>query len=100
MKIGILSLALAGTLSAQVSTELQSFGMIVTAEPYYSVTQPSDVVVMENVIRADTLGKAEVIDAKYELLKRGSYVFRPNESATRNVNLATAGGGVSLDSKK
>jgi len=83
-----------------VSTELQSFGMIVTAEPYYSVTQPSDVVVMENFIRADTLGKAEVIDARYELLKRGSYVFRPDESPVQNVNLATAGGGVAQDSKK
>ena len=50
-----------------VSTEFQSFGMIVTAEPYFAVSQPSDVVVMENVLRSDTLGKAEVIDAKYEL---------------------------------
>ena len=41
--------------------------MIVTAEPYFAVSQPSDVVVMENVLRADTLGKADVIDAKYEL---------------------------------
>ena len=56
-----------------VSTEFQSFGMIVTAEPYFAVSQPSDVVVMENVLRDDTLGKADVIDAKYELLKRGSY---------------------------
>ena len=40
-----------------VSTEFQAFGMIVTAEPYFAVSQPSDVVVMENVLRADTLGK-------------------------------------------
>ena len=39
---------------------------------------------MENVLRADTLGKAEPIDAKYELLKRGSYVFHPDQSAMRN----------------
>src|SRR5207244_8935697 len=44
-----------------------------TAEPYYSVTVPSDVVVMENVIRTDTVGKIEEIDAKYELLPRGQY---------------------------
>ena len=68
-----------------VTTELQSFGMIVTAEPYFAVTQPSDVVVMENVIRRDTLGKADVIDAKYELLQRGSYPSRPNESALRTM---------------
>lgn len=68
-----------------VTTELQSFGMIVTAEPYYAVSQPSDVVVMENVIRPDTLGRVEVVDAKYELLKRGSYTFRPDESALRSM---------------
>jgi outer membrane protein OmpA-like peptidoglycan-associated protein len=61
-----------------VTTELQAFGLIVTAEPYFAVTQPSDVVVMENIVRADTMGKVEVIDAKYELLQRGSYQFDPN----------------------
>jgi outer membrane protein OmpA-like peptidoglycan-associated protein len=58
----------------QVTTELQSFGMIVTAEPYFAVTQPSDVVVLENVIRPDTEGKVQAIDAKFDLLKRGQYV--------------------------
>ena len=56
-----------------VSTELQVFGLVVTAEPYFAVTQPSDLVVMENVMRADTKGKIEEIDAKYELLQRGQY---------------------------
>jgi archaellin len=56
-----------------VTTELQAFGLIVTAEPYYSVTRPSDLVVMENVVRRDTVGKIEEIDAKYELLQRGEY---------------------------
>jgi outer membrane protein OmpA-like peptidoglycan-associated protein len=58
-----------------VTTELQSFGLVVTAEPYFAVTQPSDVVVMENVIRDDTRGKFQVVDAKYELLKRGQYTM-------------------------
>jgi len=53
------------------TTDLQSYGMIVTAEPYFSVSQPSDVVVMENFIRNDTSGTLEQVDAKYELLKRG-----------------------------
>src|SRR5215470_4438874 len=57
-----------------VTTELQAFGLIVTAEPYFAVSQPSDVVVMENFIRKDTVGKVEEIDAKYELLKRGQYI--------------------------
>jgi len=56
-----------------VSTELQVFGLVVTAEPYFAVTQPSDLIVMENVMRADTKGKIEEIDAKYELLQRGQY---------------------------
>lgn len=56
-----------------VTTELQAFGLIVTAEPYYAVTQPSDVIVMENVVRQDTVGKVDEIDAKFELLQRGQY---------------------------
>ena len=56
-----------------VTTQLQAFGLVVTAEPYFGVTQPSDVVVMENFVRADTQGKVEEIDAKYELLPRGQY---------------------------
>ncbi len=68
-----------------ISTEFQVFGMIVTAEPYFAVSQPSDVVVMENIVRGDTLGKVELIDAKYELLKRGSYVFKADQSAIRSM---------------
>src|SRR5713101_5352650 len=60
------------------TTELQSFGLIVTAEPYFAVTQPSDVVVMENVIRRDTTGTIEQVDAKYELLQRGQYTLNVN----------------------
>ena len=56
-----------------VTTELQSFGLVVTAEPYFGVTQPSDAVVLENFVRKDTVGKVEEIDAKYELLPRGQY---------------------------
>jgi outer membrane protein OmpA-like peptidoglycan-associated protein len=56
-----------------VTTELQVFGLVVTAEPYFSVTRPSDLIVMENVVRKDTQAKIEEIDAKYELLKRGQY---------------------------
>jgi len=57
----------------EVSTDLQVFGLVVTAEPYFAVTQPSDLIVMENVVRADTAGKIEEIDARYELLQRGQY---------------------------
>jgi outer membrane protein OmpA-like peptidoglycan-associated protein len=57
----------------QVTSNLQSFALIVTAEPYFAVTQPSDVVVMENEIRSDTKGTVEQVEAKYELLQRGLY---------------------------
>jgi hypothetical protein len=60
------------------TTELQSFGLIVTAEPYFAVTQPSDVVVMENFVRHDTAGTIEQVDAKYELLQRGQYTLNVN----------------------
>jgi outer membrane protein OmpA-like peptidoglycan-associated protein len=57
-----------------VTTDLQAFAMIVTAEPYYAVRRPSNVVVMENVIRQDTRGTSEAVDAKYELIDRGGYI--------------------------
>ena len=66
-----------------VTTELQSFGMIVTAEPYFAVTQPSDVVVMENVVRRDTLGKIDEVDASYELLQRGQYTLNVDRAQVR-----------------
>ncbi len=56
-----------------VTAELQAFALIVTAEPYFAVIQPSDVVVMENVVRPDTMGSIQEMDAKYDLLERGQY---------------------------
>jgi outer membrane protein OmpA-like peptidoglycan-associated protein len=57
----------------QVTTRLQTFGLIVTAEPYYAVSFPSDEVVLENIVRADTKGQVDAVDAKYELLLRSRY---------------------------
>jgi outer membrane protein OmpA-like peptidoglycan-associated protein len=57
-----------------VTTDLQAFALIVTAEPYYAVRQPSNVVVLENVIREDTKGTSEAVNAKYELMERGGYI--------------------------
>lgn len=61
-----------------VTTELQEFGLIVTAEPYFAVTRPSDVVAMENEVRSDTNGGVEPIEAKYELFERGQYLHLAN----------------------
>jgi len=58
----------------EVTTDLQAFALIVTAEPYYAVRRPSNVVIAENVIRADTVGTSEAVDAKYELIDRGGYI--------------------------
>jgi outer membrane protein OmpA-like peptidoglycan-associated protein len=57
-----------------VTTDLQSFALIVTAEPYYAVRRPSNVVILENEIRPDTVGTSEAVDAKYELIDRGGYI--------------------------
>jgi outer membrane protein OmpA-like peptidoglycan-associated protein len=67
----------------KVTTELQAFALVLTAEPYFAVSQPSDAVVMENVFRPEkfaslkdgTQGRPDIVDAKYELLKRGSYLM-------------------------
>lgn len=83
-------LALNGDHSKLLATSsLQVFGLIVTAEPYFAVTQPSDVVVMENFVRTDTTGTIEQVDAKYELLKRGQYVL--NRSAYQPVRINPKG---------
>jgi len=57
-----------------VTTDLQAFALIVTAEPYYAVRQPSNVVILENVVRETTKGTTEAVNAKYELMERGGYI--------------------------
>jgi len=57
-----------------VSTDLQAFALVVTAEPYYAVRQPSNLVVVENIVRTDTKGTFEAVDTKYDLLERGGYI--------------------------
>jgi len=70
-----------------VTTDLQAFGMIVTAEPYFAVTQPSDVVVLENFVRPDTKGIVEQVNAKYELLKRGQYTVNVPPAELKPIQL-------------
>ncbi len=57
-----------------VTTDLQAFALIVTAEPYYAVRRPSNVVVEENELLPGTVGTSEAVDAKYELIGRGGYI--------------------------
>lgn len=65
----------------RVTTDYQAFAMIVTAEPYSAVRLPSDVVVLENEVRSDTVGKIEQVEARYELMPRGQYSWQvPDKS--------------------
>jgi hypothetical protein len=58
-----------------VTTDLQTFGLVVTAEPYFAVSQPTDRVVLENYARPDTRGRVEEITAQYELLDKNYLAF-------------------------
>jgi outer membrane protein OmpA-like peptidoglycan-associated protein len=64
-----------GKISLDVTTDLQAFGMIVTAEPYFAVVRPSNVVVAENILRQETKGFEEPIDAKFDMLEGGQYTI-------------------------
>jgi outer membrane protein OmpA-like peptidoglycan-associated protein len=64
-----------GKSSIEVTTDLQAFGMIVTAEPYFAVTRPSNLVVEENMIRQETKGWEQPIDAKFDMLEAGQYTI-------------------------
>jgi outer membrane protein OmpA-like peptidoglycan-associated protein len=76
-----------------VTTDLQAFGLIVTAEPYFAVTHPSDVIVAQNVVLANTKGFEEPIDAKFDVLEGKEYTIDvpveqlPSTQAQPNVPL-------------
>src|SRR5580704_18149721 len=76
-----------------VTTDMQAFAMIVTAEPYSAVRQPGNVVVLENAVRPDTVGKIEEVEARVELLPRGLYAYHlpdqlePANNATPKVSM-------------
>ena len=59
-----------------VTTSLQTFGLIVTAEPYFAVSQPSNVVVLQNVVLPETSGTIEQAPASYQLLDKGAYSYQ------------------------
>jgi hypothetical protein len=61
-----------------VTSPYSTFGLLVTAEPYFSVPYPSDVVVVESAVRPDTTGRVEEVRAKYDLLPRGQYTLHVN----------------------
>ena len=64
-----------GKSKIDVTTDLQAFGLIVTAEPYYAVVRPSNKVVAENILRSETKGFEEPIDAKFDVLEGSQYTI-------------------------
>ena len=64
-----------------VTTSLQTFGLIVTAEPYFAVSQPSNVVVLQNVVLPETSGTIDQAPASYQLLDRGAYSYEVSKTS-------------------
>jgi outer membrane protein OmpA-like peptidoglycan-associated protein len=83
-----------GKTSLDVTTQLQAFGLIITAEPYYSVIRPSDKVVVENILRQETKGLEQPIDAKFDMLEAGQYTV---DMPTAQLPSATADPKTPLD---
>jgi outer membrane protein OmpA-like peptidoglycan-associated protein len=77
-----------GKCKLEVVEALQTFGLIVTAEPYFAVSQPSDVVIMENGLGKGS-EQVELIDAKFDLLKRGQYTLNVSNAPAWNMDKKT-----------
>jgi hypothetical protein len=70
-----------------VTLPYSTFGLLVTAEPYFSVPYPSDVIAMESVVRPDTVGRIEEVEAKTELLPRGQYTMNIRSSQLASASM-------------
>ncbi len=70
--------------SALIEIDIAAFGLIVTAEPYFAVSRPSEVVVMESRL-AKGLIRHEQFDTKYQLLPRGNYTANVPRSQLRPI---------------
>ncbi len=78
--------------SMHITSPYSTFGLLVTAEPYFSVPFPSDVVVMESSVRPDTVGRVEEVQAKYELLPRGQYTLHIQPAQLASASMKNQGG--------
>src|SRR6202451_976342 len=69
----------------KVTTNLQQFALIITAEPYFAVTTPSDLVVLQNTVNKDkTTGIIDTVNVHFNLLPRGAYVQTAGQHAVLN----------------
>jgi outer membrane protein OmpA-like peptidoglycan-associated protein len=73
-----------GKASLNVTTGFQAFGLIVTAEPYYAVSQPSDVIVLQNVFKDSTNGVLQQVNVHYALLPKGLYANTDGAKSVSN----------------
>jgi hypothetical protein len=73
--------------SMHVTSPYSTFGILITAEPYFSVPYPSDVIVVESSVRPDTIGRVEQVRAKAELLPRGQYTLNVHASQLASANM-------------
>jgi outer membrane protein OmpA-like peptidoglycan-associated protein len=93
LNLGEITPSEGGKSKIDVTTDLQAFGLIVTAEPYYAVIHPSNKVVAENILRPETKGFEEPIDAKFDVLEGSQYTIDvpaeqlPATKADQNVPL-------------
>jgi outer membrane protein OmpA-like peptidoglycan-associated protein len=70
--VGEIQLDSSGKGKLKVTTPLQTFSLFVTAEPYFAVRQPSEMVILLNSLRKDTKGKAVIVN-NYQLITRSQY---------------------------
>jgi len=62
-----------GRAKLEARTNLQTFGLIVTAEPHFAVSRVSSLVVLENAVTGATRGQVEEAEVRYERLPRSAY---------------------------
>ena len=70
--IGEIQLDGSGKGNLKATTPLQTFSLFVTAEPYFAVRQPSEMVVLSNELRKNTKGKIVMVN-DYQLITRTQY---------------------------
>jgi hypothetical protein len=73
--------------SMHITSPYSTFALLITAEPYFSVPYPSDVIVAESAVRPDTAGRVEEVEAKAELLPRGQYTLNIRASQLASANM-------------
>ena len=62
-----------GKSEIKTAAPMQAFALLVTAEPYFAVTQPGDQVIAENVVNKGTKGSISGVDVSFEMIPRDAY---------------------------